>query len=194
MAKFMMQETIPYDEVITARLGTNTIANSSATTDTAVGKIYKLAGESRYSLASAGDPIEGFVVGVESASADGYSMGSILLGDRKAVTFDGLQATPGTGTIALGDFVVTGTVVAAGTSLAGVPAKVCKATAQPGVAVVSTIPATNAAADIKTAIDAALVVAAAAEKNSLFPWRVISLGSAGTGAVGTTGVIEQTCS
>jgi len=73
------------------------------------------------------------------------------------VTFDGLQATPGTGAVAIGDYVVTGTPVAKDTALTGYP-KVCKATA------------------VGTAI--------------IFKWRVVSLGTAGTGAVGTTGVIE----
>ena len=49
------------------------------------------------------------------------------------MTLDGLQATPGTGAIALGDYVVCGTVVAKGTSLAGAYPKVCKATTQTGM-------------------------------------------------------------
>ena len=47
---------------------------------------------------------------------------------RVAVTLDGLQATPGVGVIAVGDYVVCGTVTARGTALSG-PPKVCKATA-----------------------------------------------------------------
>ena len=61
--------------------------------------------------------------------------------------------------MAVGDYVVTGTVVAAGTKLTG-PLKVTKATDQ------------------------------AAAKAAPFKARVVSLGEAGTGAVGTVGLIE----
>ena len=77
---------------------------------------------------------------------------------RFAVTFDGLQGTPGVGVVAIGDYVVTGTPVAKGTALT-VPPRVCKATA--------------------------------AATGIIFKWRVVSLGTAGTGAVGTTGVIQR---
>ena len=77
---------------------------------------------------------------------------------RFQVTFDGLQGTPGTGVVAINDYVVVGTPVVKGTSLGLIPAKVCKATA--------------------------------AGNTLNFKWRVVSLGAAGTGAVGTTGVIE----
>ena len=84
-------------------------------------------------------------------------LGSVKQKSYKQVTFDGLQATPGTGTVAIGDYVVTGTVVAKDTALSG-PVKVTKATTQTGM---------------------------------YHAWRVVSLGSAGTGAVGTTGLIER---
>ena len=45
-------------------------------------------------------------------------------------TADGLQATAGTGAIAVGDYVVAGTATAKGTALTVYP-KVCKATVQP---------------------------------------------------------------
>jgi len=48
-----------------------------------------------------------------------------------ACTCDGIQATVGTGTIAVGDLVVAGTVVAKGTALGALETpKVCKATSQ----------------------------------------------------------------
>lgn len=61
---------------------------------------------------------------------DNCSVGSIsVCDDIVNVTADGLQATPGTGVLAVGDYVVTGTPVAAGTALAsGTYARVCKAT------------------------------------------------------------------
>lgn len=166
MAKFKMKERIP-TAAKTARLAEGTdAANATPATlvtnnhsDAEVGKIVKILGESRYGLAAAGNQIEGFVASVESATADGFTIGSVIgtVGDYKEVTFDGLQATPGTGTVAIGDRVVTGTVVAKGTALT-VPVRVTKATTQTGMD---------------------------------FVWQVVSLGSAGTGAVSTTGVIER---
>lgn len=156
--KFQMKELILITAQ-TARIGAGTGAANNVD-DKEVGKPVKLTGDSRYDLAAAGDPIERFIVSMEAATLDGYSIGSVMgqtPGDRKEVTFDGLQATPGVGTVAVGDYVVVGTVVAKGTALTVAP-KVCKATSQ-----------------------------AAASYN----WRVVSLGSVGTGAVGTTGVIER---
>ena len=156
MAKFQFKELIVTTPE-TARLGAGT-AEGDRLSDADVGKIVKLVGDSRYNLVAAvGDAIEGVIAAVESYTADGYSIGSVQVTDRKEVTFDGLQATAGTGVVAIGDYVVAGTPVAKGTALS-VPVRVCKATSQ-----------------------------AAAP----FMWRVVSLGSAGTGAVGTVGVIER---
>ena len=130
MAKFMMQELVGV-EPITTRLGAGTGAANNVT-DKEVGKIVKLVGESRYNLAVVGDQIEGFITAVESATLDGYTIGSVQRKDRKTVTFDGLQATPGTGVVAVGDYVVSGTVVAKDTALSA-PVKVCKATTQTGM-------------------------------------------------------------
>ena len=66
--------------------------------------------------------------------------------------------------------------------------KVCKATNQPGVAIVSTVGSADTAAAIKTQIDAVLVKVASAQANTLAAWKVVSLGNAG--AVGDTCVIE----
>lgn len=122
-----------------------------------LGKFAKLAGESRYDLAAAGNDIEAAVFAVELAPQNGYTIGTVQRSEKLNVTFDGLQATPGTGVVAIGNIVVVGTVVAKGTALTGLP-KVCAATT----------PA-----------------------NVVFKYRVVSLGSAGTGAVGTTGVIQR---
>lgn len=95
------------------------------------GKFVKLAGESQYGLCAAGNEIEAVLsVADDIAPQDGYNLGSVLNAPRTrvAVTLDGLQATPGTGVIAVGDYVVCGTVVARNTALSG-PPKVCKATA-----------------------------------------------------------------
>ncbi len=155
MAKFMMGELVGV-EPVTARLGAGTGAANNLTT-AELGKPVNLVGESRYNLAAVTTAIEGFITAVESATLDGYTIGSIQEDGYKAVTFDGLQGTPGTGTVAIGDYVVAGTAVAKDTALSA-PAKVCKATTQTG---------------------------------HYFAWRVVSLGSAGTGAVGTTGVIKR---
>lgn len=148
--------TAPLEDAMVVRLGAGSgSANQLSTLE--VGKFVKLAGESRYDLAAVGDQIEGVIYAVELAPQNGFTIGSILEEETLNVTFDGLQATPGVGVVAVGDYVVTGTPVAKGTALSAFP-KVCKATAA------------------ATAI--------------VFKWRVVSLGTAGTGAVGTTGVIK----
>lgn len=173
MPKFLISETIHSEKVKTVRLGTDTIANAGGYTDKEAGKPVKFVGESRYALCAAGDLLEGFVSSVNGGSYDGYSLGGMVDQGYKEVTFDGLQATPGTGTVAIGDFVVAGTAVAAGTALS-VPAKVCKATIQPGITEATVV------GEINDHVNAAK-----------FMWRVVSLGAAGTGAVGTTGIIER---
>lgn len=169
--KFRMTETIHSEKVKTSRLGATGAGNQYD--DKEVGKAVKLSGDSAHVLCAAGDPIEAVVNSVNLGLYDGFSIGGIVSTGYKEVTFDGLQATPGTGTVAVGDYVVCGTVTAKGTALTG-PLKVCKATMQPGV--------TEAAAvgDVNDML-----------KVALYAWRVVSLGAAGTGAVGTTGVIER---
>jgi hypothetical protein len=174
MAKFLMQELILPGDPITARLGAGT-GSANWIDDKEVGKPVKYVAESRYDLCAAGDPIEGRINAVEAATMDNYSIGSVQQKGRLQVTFDGLQATPGTGTVTVGGFVVTGTVVAKGTALtAGVPMKVTLATQQPGVT------EAGAVTDVNDQL-----------KVALYAWRVVSLGSAGTGAVGTVGVVER---
>lgn len=169
--KFRMTETIHSEKVRTARLGTTGAGNQYD--DKEVGKALKLSGDSAYVLCAAGDPIEGIVSSVNLGLYDGFSIGGVVSTGYKEVTFDGLQATAGTGTVAVGDFVVTGTVVAKGTALTA-PLKVTKATQQPGIT------EAGAVTDVNDQL-----------KVALFAWRVVSLGAAGTGAVGTTGIIER---
>lgn len=156
MPKFIFTELVDIADVVTARLGAGT-GSANNLTDKEAGKFVKLAGDSRYNLCAVGDEIEGRIAALETATLDAYTIGSVQKEGRFEVTFDGLQATPGTGTLAVGDYVVCGTPVAKDTALSG-PAKVCKATA--------------------------------AGNTLNHKWRVVSLGSAGTGAVGTTGLIE----
>lgn len=170
MSDHFIVPQIPVSRVNTVRLGTdNTSGNNFKDVD--AGKIVKLAGESRYVLAAQGDPIEGVVTAVEAATQNGYSIGGVKKDEMFFATADGLQATAGTGTLAVGDYVVTGTVVALNTAQPGYP-KVCKATVQPG------------------AVPADLTAASAQVKASLFAWRVVSL-TTGAGAVGTIVVVEK---
>lgn len=99
------------------------------------GKFVKFAAESRHILAVLGDDIETVIDNVNTSTQDGYSLAALRQtgpgssGAFLNVTFDGLQATPGTGTIAIGDYVLVGSVVAKGTVLVA-PPKVVKATDQ----------------------------------------------------------------
>ena len=130
MAKFKMAPLVD-TEVFTARLGAGS-GSANYVTDVEIGKLVKLVGDSQYNLCAAGDQIEGQITSVEGYTADDFSIGSVNECGRIRVTFDGLQATPGTGTLAVGDYVVAGTAVAKGTALSGYP-KVCKATTQTGM-------------------------------------------------------------
>lgn len=170
-ANHFIVPTMPLGKVTAARLGAGNTSNDRFT-DVDAGKIVKLAATDRYDLAAAGDAIEGIVVAVESGTSNGYSVGGVVSEGKAFVTADGLQATAGTGTIAVGDYVVTGTVVARNTAMAGYP-KVCKATVQIG-----DVPASLTAAGLQI-------------KAALYAWRVVSLGQVGTGAVGTVIVIER---
>lgn len=179
MAKFQMKETVG-TKPLTTRLGAGS-GSANYVTDVEIGKAVKLVAESRYGLCAAGDPIEGFITSVESYTADDFSIGSVQIDGRKRVTLDGLEATAGTGTCAVGDYVVCGTVVAKDTALS-VPMKVCKATNQPGATVTTTD-------NTKANIDIALAKIVDAETNALFAWRIVSL--EGTGDVGQYACIER---
>lgn len=160
-------------DIATVRLGATGSANNLSDVDN--GKFVKLAATDRYDLAAAGDAIEAVITSVEQGTSGGFSIGGIARcerGDKLFVTADGLQATAGTGTIAAGDRVVVGTAVAKGTAQSGYP-KVCKATVQPGD------------------VPASLTAAGAQVLASLNSWKVVSLGTVGSGAVGTVIVIEK---
>lgn len=154
--EFKIQPTAPYPTATTVALGAGNTPNDNLS-NSDEGKLVKLAGDSRYALAEVGDEIEGFIVAVEQATQGGFTIGSIIDCDKQFVMFDGLEATPGTGVIAVGDYVVVGSPVAKGVKLTSAP-KVVKATSQ---------------------------------GTQKFLWRVVSLGAAGTGAVGTVGVIQR---
>lgn len=151
-----IQPTVPDAYATVTRLGAaaTTVENLSTVDQ---GKFVRLAGTSQYALATVGQEIEGVIYAVELATQNKWTVGSVYNSGRIFATADGLQATPGTGTLVPGDIVVVGTPVAKGTALTVYP-RVCKATT----------PA-----------------------NVVFKWRVVSLHTANTGAVGTTVVVER---
>lgn len=157
MAKFLMTPTIYSEKVITARIGGN--AAGTRGNDYDVGKFVKLGGDSNYVLVSSADAVEGVVTSVETGVYDGYSLGGVVTKGFVEATANGLQATPGVGVVAVGDYVLA-TAPAAIQTNDTAPRKVVKATDQ------------------------------AAAKAAPFKARVVSLGTAGTGAVGTTVVID----
>lgn len=131
MAKFKFGVTLTLDEHKTARL-----ANGPGATNNLKrfdnGKLAKLVGDSQYGLCAAGDEIEAVVIVADDvAPQDGFTIGSVADEDstRIKVLFDGFQATPGTGVIAVGDYVVAGAPVALGTDLGAAFPKVMKGTA-----------------------------------------------------------------
>ncbi len=163
----------PLSDPMTVRLGAS--ATSGANLSVAdEGKAVKFVADSNYDLCAAGDAIHGFILAVEVATSGGWTIGGVIDDDEQLVTVtaDGLQATAGTGTIAVGDYVVAGTITAKGTKLTAFP-KVCKATIQLGD------------------VPASLTAAAAQTVSALYAWKVVSLGTVGTGAVGTTIVIKR---
>ncbi len=159
MAKFLITPTTQNQITVTARLGGNALATRANDND--VGKGVKLVGDSNYGLLAAADAIEGVITSVETGIYDGYSLGGVQSKGYIDATAYGLLATPGTGAITVGQYV-----------LAAAPAAIqVKETLSTTLRVVS---ATNQA----TAATAA------------FKARVVSLGPVGTGAVGTAIVIE----
>lgn len=157
MAKFLMTPTVHSEKIVTARIGGN--AAGTRATDNDVGKPVKLGADSNYVLCAAADAIEGVVTSVETGIYDGYSLGGVVAKGQMYATADGIQLD-GSGTIAVGDYVLAGAVDAIQVAKAASYLKVRKATDQ------------------------------AAAKAAPFKARVMSLGTAGTGAVGTTILIE----
>lgn len=127
-ANHFIVPSIPSVPAQTVRLGAGNAANQRMS-DVDVGKFVKLVGESRFDMCAVGDLIEGVIVDVRTSTANGFSVGSIFEAGKMFVTANGLQGTPGTGNIAIGDLVVAGTPVAKGTAMSGYAA-VCTATSQ----------------------------------------------------------------
>jgi hypothetical protein len=130
MAKFKMGVDVnTASNIVVARL-TQDGTKANHLVDNDKGKLVNLTADSEYQLSAVEAQIEGCVVAIEPATQDGYTIGSVKTDDRMVAICDGLHATPGTGVIALGDYVVAGTPVAAGTALTTSGPRVCKATVQ----------------------------------------------------------------
>ena len=110
MAKFKFGP-LADSTTVTARTADGTGAPNQLT-DADTGKFLKLAGDSQYGLCGVGNEIGVLVAANYPAQADGFHLGSVAVDGRVRVTLDGLQATPGTGVIAVGDYVVASTPVA----------------------------------------------------------------------------------
>lgn len=130
MPKFQMAVLVKTDALDTARVSDGAAGVSASQLDKLdAGKFVKLTADSQYGMCAVGNEIEGFLVSANDvAPNDGFNLGAVQKEGRVKVTLDGLQATPGVGVIAVGDYVVAGSVTARGTVLPG-PVKVCKATA-----------------------------------------------------------------
>lgn len=165
--------TGPISDPFTARLGAGATL-SDRFTGAEQNKFVKLVGESRYDLCAAGDFIDAQIFSVDLDTSGGYSVGSLTNKDAIYAIADGVEATPGTGAIAVGDYVVVGSVYAKGTAIPVAESfpKVCKATAQLG------------------SLPADLTAAGKMARYAAYAWRVVSLGPVGTGAVGTMIVLE----
>ena len=94
--------------VISAKLGTNTVANSGHLTDADIGKPVKLLAAGRYGLCSDGDNIDGWLVGVDPETRDGYAFGTVQIGGRIYAQLEGAST--------FGYVVEAGTVAAARTA------------------------------------------------------------------------------
>lgn len=75
--------------VISAKLGSNTIANSGHLNDNDIGKPVKLSAANTYALCSDGDQIDGFIVGIDPEPIDGWSFGSVQIGGRVYAQLEG---------------------------------------------------------------------------------------------------------
>ena len=77
-------------------------------TDADIAKPVKLVAADTYGLCSAGDPIEGFIVGLNPDTKAGLPFGTVQTGGYKRVELDGA--------VTIGSLVAAGTSAAAGTA------------------------------------------------------------------------------
>lgn len=74
---------------ISAKLGTNTVANSGHLTDADIGKPLKLSAAGTYTLCADGDNIDGWLVAIDPETVDGYAFGTVQIGGRVYAQLDG---------------------------------------------------------------------------------------------------------
>jgi len=94
--------------IVSAKLGTDTVANGGGLTDADIGKPVKLSAADTYSLCAAGDQIDGFLVGINPETQDGYTFGSVQI--------DGYVRVELSGAATVGSLVAAATPAAAGTA------------------------------------------------------------------------------
>lgn len=151
--------TVP-DTFVSAALGVDVNTKLS---DADAGKVVKLIGDSRYGLASDGDGIEGFLIGVQPNTVNnGFSFGTVQVKEQRIVR------NAGAASIAVGAFVVAAAQPARGTAIALVSSG--KYTGE-------------AAAPVRVATAPELAA-------TVFKWRVTAL-LGGAGAVGAPMLIER---
>lgn len=156
-------------DVMTVRLGSAIAVGGVAGTGGSMspgyddGKIVKLVGESQFDLCVAGDNIEAIITSVEQATSGGWTIGGIVTDEEFYAQADGLQATPGNGTTLGTGTILLGDYVCASNQTA-------KGTALSGYP---------------------RVCKATSQAVTPFMWRVLSLGTVGTGAPGTTIVLSR---
>jgi hypothetical protein len=110
MSTFIFQELATDNEVIQACLGT---AANAKLNDNDVGKPVKLGTAHNYVLCAVGNEIEGFVDSINPETYnDGFSFGGVATEGRKTCKVDSTQ----TGTLIVGEYVVSGTTSAANTA------------------------------------------------------------------------------
>jgi len=89
MAWTFTQDAGDLNYIISAKLGTDTVANSGHLTDADIGKPVKLLAAGRYGLCADGDNIDGWLVGVNPNTVDGYAFGSVQIGGRVYAQLEG---------------------------------------------------------------------------------------------------------
>jgi hypothetical protein len=155
MTSFYRAQQVPApDSIIPAALGASAGAKLTSLDQY---KIVKLLSNGAYGLAASGDDIEGQLVSVEAYTVnDGFGRGGVQQHGTITVTVEG-------GTLAVGAYVVCGTVVALGTALTAV------------------------SSGAQTNVKAPKVIAG---NGAIIRWRICSL-LGGAGTVGTNVLIER---
>lgn len=74
---------------VSAKLGTDTVANSGHCTDADIGKPVKLSAAGKYAICSDGDQIDGFITSISDFTIDGWSFGTVQIGGRVYASLDG---------------------------------------------------------------------------------------------------------